>query len=132
MKNTPILSYAHWTALMSATLLTSCAQVSDVSTNVDPENFRQYFAPAKVKIVESEQQLNGKFKLIGVVEGEDCQEKPHLAAPDPIAARTMARAKAFELGANAIIFSGCTSVETKQCVANLICYGKAYQVMTDE
>lgn len=120
-----------WVAIFStSTFLASCAQVSDVSTNLDKKNFKEYFSPAKVKIVDDESHFTGKYKMIGLVDGEDCQVKEHHAAPDPVAARTMARGKAYDLGANAIVFSGCTTVETKQCLANLICYGKAYKVMS--
>lgn len=118
-----------WIGLLILPLLTSCAQVSDVSTNLDKENFKQYFSPSKVKIVDDESHFEGKYKMVGLVEGEDCQVKPHHAAPDLIEARTMARGKAYDLGANAIVFSGCTTVKTDRCLANLICYGKAYQVI---
>ena len=119
------------TSVLLVALLTSCAQVSDVSTNLDKKNFKQYFSPSKVKIVDDENQFEGKYKMVGLVEGEDCQVKPHHATPDPIEARTMARGKAYDLGANAIVFSGCTTVKTDRCLANLICYGKAYQVITN-
>lgn len=105
-----------------------CAKVSTISTNLDPENFKHYFAPSKVTIVDSEKRFVGAYSFIKGVEGESCQEKPHLAAPTMEEARTQARRSAFDLGANAIVFSGCTTVKTEQCHATLICYGKAYQV----
>ncbi|WP_286261488.1 Rcs stress response system protein RcsF [Thalassotalea atypica] len=115
-------------SLFSLLFITGCAQVSDVKTNLDRENFKQYFAHGQVQIFEKESKFIGKYKMIGGVEGENCQVKPYHAAPDKIEARTNARRSAFELGANAIVFSGCTTVQTKQCHANIICYGKAYQV----
>lgn len=118
--------------LLSATLvlLASCAKISTVTTNVDRQNFKDYFAPSKVEIYESEQDFAGNYQFIGGVEGESCQQKPHHALPDPVEARTQARGKAFDLGANAIVFSGCTEVQTKQCHATTLCYGKAYVVQT--
>lgn len=122
------------TLFAALTILTvaGCAKISTYSTNLDSENFRHYFSPSKVAQFQSEQEFSGKYKMLGGVEGEDCQEKAHMAAPDPAIARTNARRKAFELGANAIVFSGCAVVETKQCYSSTICYGKAYQVETTD
>ncbi len=113
-------------------LLSSCAKISTINTNLDRENFAHYFSPAEVKIFESEQEFPGKHKMLGMVEGAHCQAKAHLASPDKIEARTEARRSAFQLGANAIVFSGCAEVgnqgDNRQCHASVICYGKAYQV----
>lgn len=109
-----------------------CAKISDVSTNLDRENFKHYFSPTQVNIVESEKEFAGKYKFIGLVEGEYCQEKAHHAVPNEIDARTEARRKAYKLKANAIIFSQCVMIEedkaAKHCVASTVCYGRAYQV----
>jgi len=115
-------------SIIAISTLAGCAKISQISTNLDAENFKNYFAPTSVKIVESETDFIGKYKLIGGVEGSNCQEKAHHSAADKIEARTDARQKAYDLGANAIVFSGCVSVQTNQCHANIICYGKAYQV----
>lgn len=114
--------------LIGLTLIASCAKISTYSTNLDKENFKHYFSPTQVKIFNSEQEFASNYKFIAGVEGDSCQQKPHLAAPNEIDARTIARRKAYDLGANAIVFSGCAEVQTKQCHAQLICYGKAYQV----
>lgn len=111
--------------------ITSCANIDNISTNLDKENFDNYFAPSKVKILSSESELDSNSRLLGIVEGEDCQAKAHFAEPDEINARTQARGKAYELGANAIIFTGCANIipeNNKQCVAIKLCYGKAYLV----
>ncbi|MGB2740394.1 MAG: Rcs stress response system protein RcsF [Cognaticolwellia sp.] len=126
---TKISSY---TLLLLTLLLTSCAKINDVSTNLDSENFKHYFSPTTVKIVKSENDFTGKYKFIGLVEGESCQEKAHHALPNEIDARTEARRKAYKLGANAIIFSQCVMIEedkaAKYCLASTVCYGRAYQV----
>ena len=118
--------------ILVALLATGCAKINDISTNVDRENFKNYFSPTKVTIVEKEQDLNGKYKFIGLVEGESCQEKAHHALPNEIDARTEARRNAYKLGANAIIFSQCVMIEedkaAKYCLASTVCYGRAYQV----
>lgn len=119
-------------ALSTALLLSGCAKINDISTNLDRDNFKHYFSPTKVQIVESEKDFTGKYKFVGLVEGESCQEKAHHAAPNEIDARTEARRNAYKLDANAIIFSQCVMIEqdqaAKYCVASTVCYGRAYQV----
>ena len=118
--------------LSAALLLSGCAKINDISTNLDRDNFKHYFSPTKVEIVESEKDFTGKYNFVGLVEGESCQEKAHHAAPNEIDARTEARRNAYELEANAIIFSQCVMIEqdqaAKHCVASTVCYGRAYQV----
>ncbi len=119
--------------LVSAAItLTSCSSHYTLSTNLDKENFKTYFSPSQVKIVTSESDFTGRFKLVGLVEGQDCQPKPHHAKPDKIAARTQARLKAFEQKSNAVIFTGCALISddqaSKHCHATVVCYAKAYQV----
>lgn len=120
------------TVILVSSLAVGCAKINDISTNLDRDNFKHYFSPTKVKIVESEKELTGKYKFVGLVEGESCQAKAHHAAPNEIDARTQARRKAYELEANAIIFSRCVMIEedqaAKYCVASTVCYGRAYQV----
>lgn len=119
--------------LVSAAIaLSGCSSHYTLSTNLDKENFKTYFSPAQVKIVESESDFTGRYKLIGLVEGQDCQAKPHHAKPDEIAARTQARLQAFEQKSNAVIFTGCALISddqaSKHCHATVVCYAKAYQV----
>ncbi len=113
-------------------LISSCSSNYTVSTNVDRENFKHYFSPTKVKIYKDEQEFPAKYNFIGLVEGQDCQRKSHLAAPDEITARTDARRNAAEVKANAIIFTGCAPIVSEaidsHCISTLVCYGKAYQV----
>jgi len=120
------------TVILVSSLAVGCAKINDISTNLDRDNFKHYFSPTKVKIVEGEKELTGKYKFVGLVEGESCQAKAHHAAPNEIDARTQARRKAYELEANAIIFSRCVMIEedqaAKYCVASTVCYGRAYQV----
>jgi len=124
--------YLTHVVVLMALAITGCAKINDVSTNLDRDNFKHYFSPTKVKIVEKEQDLVGKFKFIGLVEGESCQEKAYHAAPNEIDARTEARRKAYQLGANAIIFSQCVMITddkaAKYCQASTVCYGRAFKV----
>jgi RcsF protein len=125
--------------LTTITLITSCNS-RHVSTNFDKENFSDYFSASKVKIYEQEKDIKTRHNYIGVVEGHDCQIKPHHAAPDEINARTQARRQAFEQQANAVVFTGCAlltseqlaklnnSNDAQQCHAIVICYAKAFAV----
>jgi len=117
----------------------ACQSNYQVSTNLDKNNFQDYFSPSKVTIYQQETEFTNLYNYLGAVEGEDCQLKPHHVAPDKINARTAARRQAFAQGANAINFTGCALMEqtnrknnpllaNKQCHAVLVCYGKAYKI----
>ncbi|MDO6428223.1 Rcs stress response system protein RcsF [Thalassotalea sp. 1_MG-2023] len=111
-------------------LISACTNQYAVNTNLDKENFSQYFSPASVTIYQNEQEFTAKYKSLGGVEGESCQRKAHHELPNEIDARTQARSAAYQLGANAIIFSGCTLIEdnqaNKQCIRTRVCYGRAF------
>lgn len=109
-------------------LLFSCSGNYTFESNVKADNAEQYFSASKVKIFEDESEFMSAFQYVGLVEGEDCQKKAHLAAPDAINARTQARQLAFTQQANAVIFTSCVNIETKHCVAQVVCYGKAYKL----
>lgn len=118
--------------LLVTLFITSCGNINEVSTNLDRDNFKNYFSPTTVKMYNSEKDFKGKAKFIGLVEGESCQEKAHHALPNEIDARTEARRQAYKLEANAIIFSQCVLIEddkaAKYCIASTVCYGRAYKV----
>lgn len=115
-------------------LLSSCSSNFTTRTNLDAKNFSDYFSPSKVSIITSINDLEGEYKYLGLVEGEDCQKKQHHAKPDEINARTQARKKAYKLNANAIIFTGCAQLNkeatSKQCVSATVCYAQAYLLET--
>jgi len=114
--------------LLLTLLLFSCSSQYTFDSNLNPNNAKYYFSASQVNIYNDELDFTSNFTYLGLVEGDDCQEKPHLAAPDMINARTKARQLAFSKQANAIIFTQCIDIQTKQCVAQLVCYGKAYQL----
>ena len=126
------MTFSKTKAALSCLILAACSSQYQVSTNLDKENFYNAFAPTKVIIFNAESEFTHRYKYLGGVEGESCQAKAHHAEPDEIEARTQARLKAFELGANAIVFSGCSQALTneadRKCVRTKLCYGKAYFV----
>ena len=114
--------------IISLTLLASCSGNYTFDSNVKADNAQEYFSASKVKIFKDETEFKSSFQYVGLVEGEDCQKKAHLAAPDAINARTHARQLAYKQQANAVVFTRCVDIKTKQCVAQVVCYGKAYQL----
>jgi RcsF protein len=119
----------YWLCVSSGLMLLSgCAQHYTVSTNVDRENFEQYFAPSQVTVYHSVAELPVNAKYLGLVEGEDCQLQAHHAIPEHKIARTQARTAAYQKRANAVVFTGCTFVPSKQCHQQLVCFGQAYQI----
>ena len=117
---------------LTIALTGACSSSYSISTNVDKEKFKEYLSPSKVVIYSDETEIDGHYRFLGAVDGESCQLKPHHEVANKIDARTDARSKAFQLGANAIVFTSCTLIETqtndKQCVTTRVCYGKAYKV----
>jgi RcsF protein len=109
-------------------LLISCSGNYTFSSNVKPDTATKYFSASRVKIYNDETEFMSNFQYVGLVEGEDCQQKQHLAPPDVINARTQARQAAFLQQANAVIFTSCVDIKTKHCVAQVVCYGKAYRL----
>ena len=109
-------------------LLASCSGNYTFESNVKPDNANGYFSASKVEIFKDETEFMSSFQYVGLVEGEDCQQEQHLAPPDVINARTQARQMAFSQKANAVIFTSCVDIETKLCIAQVVCYAKAYRL----
>lgn len=113
------------------TLCCSCSSTVDVETNLDKENFDQYFSVGSVQIYNSEDEFTGASNFVGVVEGEHCRVKENGVPANAGDARTDARTKAAALNANAVVFTSCTLIEDPQCIEVMVCYGKAYQVVSE-
>jgi RcsF protein len=121
-------------------IMTASCSNNYVTSNLDKKEIKRYFSASKVKIYEQEKEITARHNYIGVVEGQDCQIKPHHALPDEINARTEARRQAFEKNANGVIFTGCAlltseqlaqfnnSNDAKQCHAIVICYARAFAI----
>lgn len=116
------------TVALLTSMLGACSGNYTFESNVKADTAKQYFSASKVKIFKDEAEFRSSFQYVGLVEGEDCQKEQHLAPPDVINARTQARQVAFLQQANAVIFTSCVDIETKQCVAQVVCYGKAYRL----
>jgi len=112
----------------TAILLTACSNF-EFSSNIDKQNFDDYFKPSKVTVYEKSRLQDLDYQFIGAVEGSSCQEKEKDRPADIKEARTNARINAVEMNANGIVFQSClTFKKDKACVSNIICYGRAIKV----
>lgn len=116
-------------AIFCTLILSNCSGNYTFDSNVKLDNAEEYFSASHVKIYNNVNEFPGASELIGLVEGDDCQEKPHHAAPDAINARTKARQMAYSKKANGVIFTSCINIDTQQCIAQMVCYGKAYKIV---
>jgi RcsF protein len=121
----PVFIYSVFGAILL--LLTSCSNYTFTS-NINKDKITNYFAPSYVRVYNKETQLPTAHQYIAMVEGESCQQKASDALANKAEARTTARRKAYKLKANAVVFSKCVELKTKQCNQLLICYAQAYQV----
>ena len=114
--------------ILSTATLVGCSGRYAFESNIKGDNVAEYFSASEVKIFTHEKEFNAPHQYVGIVEGDDCQTKIHLASPDKINARTAARQAAYKEEANAIVFTSCVNIESQQCVAQIVCYAKAYKV----
>lgn len=119
----PVLSLA----ISSALLLSGCAGEYSFNSNLDGEAIDEYFKPVNVVLFKDNERPKGAFKIIGLVEGESCQETPNGVPANIADARTLARKKAAELGANGLIVKKCMINEQKMegCYSQAFCVGQA-------
>ena len=111
-----------------AILLAGCDSFT-FHTNLDPYNFREYYKPSTVSEVSDAQLAGSRYTSLGLVEGLACQanEQDYIATPGD--ARTDARIKAANLGANAIQFRKCVKLEdTPACKVSVTCYAEAFKL----
>ena len=110
-------------------LLPGCSNFS-FSSNVDKENFDNYFKPSKVTVYSKNDLLDLEYTVLGSVEGSSCQVKDINIPADIKEARTKARINAAEMNANGVVFQSCLSFKKDEsCVSNIICYGRALDVV---
>ncbi|WNC70124.1 Rcs stress response system protein RcsF [Thalassotalea nanhaiensis] len=128
MKKTFRKQVTNLLVINSIMLLCACTNGPSVETNLDKENFDEYFAAGNVTVFQDENELPGKVKFLGLVEGDSCKAKENDIPANAADARTMAREKAASMEANAVVFTSCTPIEDQQCLEMMVCYGKAFQI----
>lgn len=98
-------------------------------TNLSPKRFTDYYKPSTVEEVTEEQLTKLRHKDLGTVEGLACQVKENDYIATEADARTAAKRKAADKGANAISFGHCTRlVDTPACRVSVTCYAEAFIV----
>ncbi len=112
--------------------LSGCSNYS-FNSNLDKENFDEYFKPSQVKVYEKTDLTDKQYLFVATVEGESCQRDDRDPVATPADARTQARLAAADTGANGIIFNACiTLTEDSICQASVVCYAKAIKVAEPE
>ena len=113
-------------------LLTGCSNYQ-FNSNLDKQNFDEYFKPSQVTIYEKSELLNLNYETLGAVDGSSCQLKEKDIPANLKEARTNARINAANMHANGIVFQTCLNFEQdRTCVSNIICYGHALDVTTSD
>lgn len=110
-------------------VITGCSSDYTFSTNLDRENFRDYFAPSRIKVYQSISPP-AQFKSLGKIVGESCKRQDNDVPPTIDAARIDAQRQASRIGANALIIEHCSTIkgkEAKPCVEVVRCSGQAIQ-----
>jgi RcsF protein len=115
-------------AILSALLLSGCSSYQ-FSSNLDKENFDEYFKPSQVIVYSKSDLKDLEYQYIGAVEGSSCQEDENQIPANSRDARTKARINAANMNANGIVFQSCLDFDAdKTCRSNVICYGQAITV----
>ncbi|AZQ09861.1 Rcs stress response system protein RcsF [Shewanella khirikhana] len=107
--------------------LAGCSSDYRFSSNLDREAINDYFKASDVVLFEANQQPSGRYEILGLVEGEACQASPQDVPVSLADARTDARRKAADKGANGLIIKNCTLITEPGggCSSRSLCVGQA-------
>ena len=118
--------------LMMPLIASGCADFA-FNSNLDKENFDEYFKPGSVQIYEQGQLADLNYLYLGTVEGESCQSDAKQPIPNAGEARTLARRRVADMGGNGVTFDKCAEFsDTPGCLKQVICYGQALKVATEK
>ena len=84
-------------SVLTLSLLTGCS-LFDVHTNLDKENFTEYFKPSSVEIIEKDKLVDLNVLPLGTVEGESCQADDTQPQPNKTEAVTQMRRQVADMG----------------------------------
>lgn len=115
-------------------LLTACAGDYAFNSNLDRKTINEYFKVGDVTLYEGANTPTGNYKVIGLAEGESCQELANGAPASIEDARTEARKHAADMGANGLIIKQCmlTEEQDSACYSRGFCVGQAIQQLKTE
>ncbi len=118
--------------LMMPLIASGCADFA-FNSNLDKENFDEYFKPGGVRIYEQNQLADLNYLYLGTVEGESCQADANQAVPNAGEARTLARRRVADMGGNGVSFDKCAEFsDVPGCLKQVICYGQALKVAEEK
>jgi RcsF protein len=108
-------------------LLGGCAGEYRFNSNLDAKAIDDYFKASDVRLFEGNNQPDGPFESLGLVEGEACQAQATDVPPTLADARTEVRRAAADKGATGLIIKQCRLFdETAQgCITRAFCIGQA-------
>ncbi|MGX9462998.1 Rcs stress response system protein RcsF [Shewanella sp. A14] len=115
-------------------LLSACTSDFTFKSNLDSKVINDYFKVSDVHLYEGSEQPKGQFEVLGLVEGEACQETLQDAPPQMSIARTNARRAAADLGANGFVVKSCFIINEadNSCFSRALCVGQAIKVPTKQ
>jgi len=115
--------------LILLTILLSGCSKYPLQTNLDKDNFTNYFSVSSVEYYTPSELQNYQVEKLGLVEGESCQDAANLPPAEETQAKIAAKRKAAALNANGIIIRSCIAPPaSKACLSSYICYGDAITV----
>ena len=79
--------------LGSSFLITACSTNYSFNSNLDSNTINEYFKASEVQVYQGSLQPEGAYKVIGLVEGESCQELTNAVPASKADARTKLRRK---------------------------------------
>ncbi|QUM75267.1 hypothetical protein HWV00_02930 [Moritella sp. 24] len=116
--------------LILLTILLSGCSKYPLQTNLDKDNFTNYFSVSSVEYYTPSELQNYQVEKLGLVEGESCQDAANLPPAEEKQAQIAAKRKAAALNANGIIIRSCIAPPaSKACISSYICYGDAITVI---
>ncbi|SGY82800.1 Rcs stress response system protein RcsF [Moritella viscosa] len=115
--------------LILLTILLSGCSKYPLQTNLDKDNFTEYFSISGVEYYAADTLQNYQVEQLGLVEGESCQTADNLPPAEEKQAKIAAKRKASALHANGIIIRSCIAPPaSKACLSSYVCYGDAINV----
>jgi len=114
--------------LLLTILLSGCTKYP-LQTNLDKDNFTDYFSISGVEYYTTSELQNYQVEKLALVEGESCQSAANLPPAEEQQAKIAAKRKAATLNANGIIIRSCIAPPpSKACISSYVCYGDAITV----
>lgn len=117
-----------------ALLLSACASDYTFKSNLDSKAINDYFKVGDVQLYEGNEQPKGTFEILGLIEGEACQETKQDAPPQMSVARTNARRAAADIGANGFVVKSCFMITEadNSCFSRALCVGQAIKTAANK